>query len=174
MNKIWIADLQILGSAFFFGIGFIGQRAVSVDGLGPMTCNALRFAMSALLLVMVLPWIPAKYLAQVHASEGGIDKDEANNLLDDEIDDKDTRRDELKSSRGADISSIFPKYLVNLASGGGAVGPNGNNAQRTVLFWGVFLGCINFMGSGLQQVGISMISANKVHCKRYPSPSLML
>jgi len=161
MNKVWIADSQILGSAFFFGIGFIGQRAVSVDGLGPMTCNALRFALSALLLVIVLPLIPAKYLAQVHASEGG-GADEANNLLDDEIDDKDTRRDELKSSRGADISMIFPKYLVNLASGGGAVGPSGNNAQRTVLFWGVFLGCINFMGSGLQQVGISMISANKV------------
>jgi hypothetical protein len=29
-SKVFIADMQILGSAFFFGIGFLGQRAVMV------------------------------------------------------------------------------------------------------------------------------------------------
>jgi hypothetical protein len=29
-SKVFIADVQILGSAFFFGIGFLGQRAVMV------------------------------------------------------------------------------------------------------------------------------------------------
>lgn len=51
-SKVFIADMQILGGAFFFGIGFIGQRAVSVDGLGPFTCNAFRFGLSTILLAM--------------------------------------------------------------------------------------------------------------------------
>ena len=29
-SKIFVADMQILGSAFCFGIGFLGQRAVMV------------------------------------------------------------------------------------------------------------------------------------------------
>ena len=33
-SRVFIADAQVLGSAFFFGIGFLGQRAVSVHGLG--------------------------------------------------------------------------------------------------------------------------------------------
>lgn len=40
-SKVFVADLQILASALLFGIGFIGQRAVSIDGLGPMTCNVI-------------------------------------------------------------------------------------------------------------------------------------
>jgi hypothetical protein len=57
-SKIFIADMQILGSAFCFGIGFLGQRAVMVHGLGPMTCNAFRFGLSTILLVACLPMIP--------------------------------------------------------------------------------------------------------------------
>ena len=38
-SRVLIADMQILASALLFGLGFIGQRAVSVEGLGPMTCN---------------------------------------------------------------------------------------------------------------------------------------
>jgi hypothetical protein len=33
-SKVVVADLEVLLSAFCFGIGFLGQRAVSVDGLG--------------------------------------------------------------------------------------------------------------------------------------------
>lgn len=58
LSKVFIADMQILGSAFFFGIGFLGQRAVMVNGLGPMTCNAFRFGLSTILLVCCLPMIP--------------------------------------------------------------------------------------------------------------------
>ena len=45
-SRVILADLQILAAALLFGVGFIGQRAVSVEGLGPMTCNALRFGRS--------------------------------------------------------------------------------------------------------------------------------
>lgn len=34
LSKVVVADIEVLASAFFFGIGFLGQRAVSVDGLG--------------------------------------------------------------------------------------------------------------------------------------------
>jgi drug/metabolite transporter (DMT)-like permease len=57
-SKVFIADLQILGAAVLFGIGFIGQRAVSVEGLGPMTCNTMRFGLSAIMLMILKPWIP--------------------------------------------------------------------------------------------------------------------
>jgi hypothetical protein len=45
-SNVLIADLQILASAMLFGLGFIGQRTLSVQGLGPMTTNALRFGLS--------------------------------------------------------------------------------------------------------------------------------
>ena len=35
------------------------------------------------------------------------------------------------------------------------------NIKRTVWFWGVLLGLINFCGSGFQQWGISLTSASK-------------
>ena len=34
LSKVLVADIEVFASAFFFGIGFLGQRAVSVDGLG--------------------------------------------------------------------------------------------------------------------------------------------
>ena len=33
-DKVFVADLQCLLAAFLFGVGFLGQRAISVDGLG--------------------------------------------------------------------------------------------------------------------------------------------
>ena len=41
-SRVLVADMQILASALLFGLGFIGQRAVSVEGLGPMTCNVVQ------------------------------------------------------------------------------------------------------------------------------------
>jgi hypothetical protein len=40
-SRVLVADLQILSAALLFGLGFIGQREVSVEGLGPMTCNVI-------------------------------------------------------------------------------------------------------------------------------------
>lgn len=170
MSKVVLADLQILGSAFFFGIGFIGQRAVSVEGLGPMTCNALRFGLSALLLVIVLPLLPANLLAVVGDMKEGVIVGNSSSSLPnasnsgshlhlisdedpDEVDDKSSSRvTENMIVGGVIITRIF--------------GPNATNqwiaAKKSIVFWGCFLGLINFMGSGLQQWGISLTSANKV------------
>lgn len=79
-SKIFMADLTILGSAFCFGIGFLGQRAVMVDGLGPMTCNAFRFGLSTILLILALPWLPSDDPStRVHDSSD--EEDEEHGLL---------------------------------------------------------------------------------------------
>lgn len=149
MSKVWIADLQILGSAFFFGIGFIGQRAVSVEGLGPMTCNALRFALSAFLLVAAVPFLPPKFFS---GGEGGDSTDKEKD--DDDNDHFPSSSSSSMADTGA--SSMWPKFLTQLS-------PMSSPAsQKSVLHWGIYLGCINFMGSGLQQVGITFTAANKV------------
>lgn len=147
MNKIWIADVQILTAAFFFGIGFIGQRAVSVDGMGPMTCNALRFALSALLLVTVLPWIPAKWLHESTHDMHSKDKDREKDALLQLANgggggDHSYDSDDSPDAESGDVFSIlFPAPIAKYLNA------HHSNAQRSVLFWGVFLGSINFLGA---------------------------
>jgi drug/metabolite transporter (DMT)-like permease len=58
LSQIVLADLQILAAAFCFGIGFIGMREISVEGLGPMTANSVRFGLSTVLLMIFKPWVP--------------------------------------------------------------------------------------------------------------------
>ena len=149
LSKVVIADIQILGSAFFFGIGFLGQRAVMVHGLGPMTCNAFRFALSTILLVACLPLIPSE-------EPSGSESDEDSSGSDD---------DETKQKEIAEASKLHPHshhsskaVIIKL------LGPYATNVafiKRTVWFWGVLLGLINFCASGYQQWGISLTSASK-------------
>lgn len=148
-SRVFIADVQVLGSAFFFGIGFLGQRAVSVHGLGTMTCNAFRFGLSTILLVACLPLIPP---------------DEPNEKGEDDGDDEHRDRDELEaqiisSSKHNSNEQPNSTFLYKL------LGPYMSNyamARKTVWFWGVFLGFINFGASGFQQLGIHYTSASKV------------
>lgn len=132
-GKIFIADCQILGAAFFFGIGFLGQRAVSVHGLGPMTCNAFRFGLSTIILVACLPMLPV---------------DGPTDTGDDDADDKKV------NSKQADTGLVLTKLLGSYAAYIAV-------AKKTVWFWGILLGSLNFLGSGFQQWGISMTSASK-------------
>lgn len=160
MNKVLVADLQMLVGAFCFGVGFIGQRAVSIEGLGPMSCNAIRFSLSSIFLVIALPWIPPKYLALAH-TEGDDGTDDPNELsaltLEEAEEQKRDQKEDLKASR-TETWALLNKLF----------GPNTylykyyQEAKKTSLFWGVVLGVINFAGSGLQQWGITLTSANKV------------
>lgn len=146
-SRVFIADVQVLGSAFFFGIGFLGQRAVSVHGLGTMTCNAFRFGLSTILLVACLPLIPP---------DEPIEKTDGEESGDDEHRD----RDELEAQQNAKVVAPDPNsWSVRL------LGPTLGNyatARKTVWFWGVFLGFVNFGASGFQQLGIHYTSASKV------------
>lgn len=143
LSKVLVADIQVLGSAFFFGIGFIGQRAVSVDGLGPMTCNAFRFALSTVLLIACMPWMPNLSENIEPEPEEDDDNEKSNS----------TQYD--KSVKTDSTSYVLNKLL-------GINSESMSAAKKTVLFWGIFLGFVNFFASGFQQWGITMISANKV------------
>jgi drug/metabolite transporter (DMT)-like permease len=57
VSKVLVGDFQILIASLLFGFGFIGQRAVAVDGLGPMTCNAFRFTIGSIFIFIFLPLI---------------------------------------------------------------------------------------------------------------------
>ena len=54
-HKVLVADLQLLLSSIMFGFGFVVQRAAMVDGLGPLTFNALRYVVSAIVMVGSAP-----------------------------------------------------------------------------------------------------------------------
>lgn len=149
--KVMKADLQVLGAAFFFGIGFLGQRTVSVNGLGVMACNTYRFGLSAIMLASMLPFKTHPTLKslfpddspQIHGNTDNFDTADDDSHIDDKI----TR----PVSTTVVISKLFGSNIASSIS----------SASKTVIFWGVLLGIINFGGSGFQQWGISLTSASK-------------
>ena len=155
LSRVVVADLQILGAALFFGIGFLGQRAVMINGLGPMTCNAFRFGLSTILLAVCLPLIPEEFAANHSDSHTSVSRSHST--------DKEAQisGDESKDQSPEKLLNKTPEsnpYISNI------IGPYGSRlaaAKKTVWFWGILLGLINFMGSGFQQWGISMTSASK-------------
>jgi drug/metabolite transporter (DMT)-like permease len=71
VHKIIVGDIQILFASILFGFGFIGQRAVSVDGLGPLTCNAFRFTLSAIIIFIFLPLTERSSVYYSSSGSGG-------------------------------------------------------------------------------------------------------
>lgn len=160
LSRVFWADIQILFSAFFFGIGFIGQRAVSVDGLGPMACNSLRFGLSSILLYILLPFLPDTLFVVLNEEDSNdLERTNSNSSSA-----SDERRFQLITKE--DLEEIDDKSarVTDIVIGGFSVFRESTwqSLKSSVLFWGILLGIINFMGSGLQQWGITMTSANKV------------
>lgn len=237
VSKVLIGDFQILGASILFGLGFIGQRTVSVDGLGPMTCNAFRFTLSAVIIFTLLPILDQPTMKTTIASEAlsvknaitiicsklitsskslltqlsyllkrnnpnttpatpevitretvytndeiliplednsnpvlispikaserdlhGVNDSDINNnneelMMDDSDHDYDPEAPPLQqpSAKYDDTDSTTNKYYRDF-----------KNLKRNIMFWGVFLGLINFLGSGFQQWGIFYTTANKV------------
>jgi hypothetical protein len=54
-RAVLVADLQLLVASIMFGFGFVAQRGAMIDGLGPLTFNALRYVVSAVAMVVVMP-----------------------------------------------------------------------------------------------------------------------
>ena len=54
-RHVLIADLQLLIASLMFGFGFVAQRAAAVHGLGPLTFNAMRYIVSAVLMALIMP-----------------------------------------------------------------------------------------------------------------------
>lgn len=149
MSKVFLADLQILFASLLFGIGFIGQRAVSIEGLEPMTCNALRFGLSSLFLYFFGHLIPNP--TGPHTKDEHQQKDEEKQSLASELSLHSTEQ-----SKCSYFMSFFSRDKIWLSS------MRAGDSKKSVLYWGVLLGVINFMGSGFQQWGIKDTSAGKV------------
>lgn len=174
-DKVFVADLQCLLAAFLFGVGFLGQRAISVDGLGPMTCNAFRFGISAILLILCFRFIPKE---SISGDIILISDDEDEDLVDDnsssEVNNqslKSPSRQSHHSSHG-DVHYHHKVHIADVEEGvtttKSSVAPIKKNRfryqalKKNVWFWGLSLGLLNFLGSGFQQWGITMTTASKV------------
>ena len=54
-KQVLVADLQLVIASLMFGFGFVAQRGAMIDGLGPLTFNALRYVVSAVLMAVIIP-----------------------------------------------------------------------------------------------------------------------
>ena len=165
-NKILVADIQCLTAAFLFGIGFLGQREISIDsvghnvihkGLGPMTCNAFRFGLSTLLLAFCLPFLPrdgpSDKVNEIDDSETSSqitinnNNDSLNNAneIDNDIEARLIKKEVEQFSKSTKINHItipINKHdIIKLLF-----------SKKSIWVWGITLGTLNFLGSGFQQV----------------------
>jgi len=108
-----------------------------------MTCNALRFGLSTILLIIFRPFI------NTESSLEAPDHDDDHLTVSSES-------NAVNKSMKTDT-----QYVVNQMCGANAA-IYFTEAKKTVLFWGIFLGVVNFAGSGFQQWGIAYTSASKV------------
>ena len=179
-QSVLIADIQILGAAFFFGIGFLGQRAISVDGLGPMTVNAFRFGLSTILLAICLPMLPSDGPSETHEKSSDYDaEEEMENESRNSFDEEDNPESALINKNGGGFSLKTDNDIINRKSPTkystqSKAYPNSSSSsqyvlkklfgnyttylrlirsvKKTVWFWGLTLGVLKFLGSGFQQV----------------------
>jgi drug/metabolite transporter (DMT)-like permease len=67
-RQILIADLQCLGAAVMFGFGFCVQRGAYLEGLGPLTFNALRNLVGLTALTVANPFFSPTKAGKVDSS----------------------------------------------------------------------------------------------------------
>ena len=58
MSKEFIGEIQLIVSTFLFGTSIVCQRIGMIDGLGPLTFNSVRYAISVLWLLSFRPIYP--------------------------------------------------------------------------------------------------------------------
>ena len=212
LSKVLLADVYILVAALLFGVGFVAQREVMVDGLGPMTCNAIRFGLSAIFLILIRPWVPRSYtghLLQGNAATGAstsgavyaddcsamaISSNSSGNPASIVMEEESRIHGAVTSASATSVggtpshhqhkhryhltSDIFEEdvtsqidaakmaktdsYMIASQLLGPSVAAKFMGVQQTMLYWGVILGILNFLGSGFQQWGIAYTSASKV------------
>lgn len=129
------SDVYMLVAALSFGMGFVGQRAAMIGGMGPMTFNTCRFVLSALLLGTAAPLLPARPKLKDEGGSSGGGAGEHAGLLESGSADKD--------------------QLPAL--------PPGSACSESNLIWafGIALGFLNFVASTMQQIGLQYTSAGK-------------
>jgi drug/metabolite transporter (DMT)-like permease len=145
-SKVFIADMQLLFASMAFGFGFAGQKEGMVEGVGPLTFNALRYMISTVILAataLIQSYMTNKGKAvPIYAKDdeyGGYEVDSP--LTNPPISSKVIH----KTAAAASISPEQKEFhdMIN------------------VWFYGFALAFLNFSGSTLQQIGIQYTSSSE-------------
>lgn len=141
-KKVLIADIQLFLAAVSFGSGFVGQKEAFLEHVGPLTFNAVRFAISTVLIFVLLPLLGPKR---------GQHRD----------DDKHESKDQLPLLASISGEEMHPEDDYHP---GGALASTRAMGQRyagamRLLWYGTLLGVFNFLGSSLQQAGIKWLTS---------------
>ena len=143
-RKVLIADIQLIIAAITFGIGFAGQREATLEGMGPLTFNALRYGLSAFILAIFMPVLNSKVRQK---DKDGVTIEEGNKLLV-KTDDSSVNAS-VSPSHGTSIEDRIGKHLSKF------------DESMKVLILGFSLALLNFSGSSFQQVGIESVSSSE-------------
>lgn len=145
-RKVLIADLQLFLAAVSFGSGFVGQKEADIEHVGPLTFNAVRFAISTVLIFALLPVISNRSASQ--------HKD------DDKL--RHESKDQLPLLASISGEELHPEDDDDSAVGGSAgtkLSPQRYAGALRLLWYGTLLGIFNFLGSSLQQAGIKWLTS---------------
>ena len=151
-NSVVIADLQLLLASIMFGFGFVVQRAAMVDGLGPLTFNALRYVVSSILMMSFIPfWMQRKSKDEKSNSTNDLEQllDNTGNHV---APSPSSSRNDI-SNKSSKLSGYFwfmnPMILINYLP-----------PKYSIHVWSALLGIMNFAASTLGQIGIQYVSAS--------------
>lgn len=132
-RKILIADLQLFMAAVSFGSGFVGQKEAFLEHVGPLTFNAVRYGLSTILLLVLLPMFPRQHLPHKDDDQSHSSKDQLPLLA------------SISREDGDDFAAQTPAKRYEGA--------------KRLLWYGTLLGIFNFLGSALQQQGIEFLTS---------------
>jgi len=133
-RRILIADGMLFVAAVSFGSGFVGQKEAQLEHVGPLTFNAVRYGLSTIMVVLLLPVLPKQNLPHKN-------------------DDAKTSKDQLPL-----LASISGEEMDEFSEVGNAQGSRVRGTMR-LLWYGSILGALNFLGSSLQQQGIEYLTS---------------
>ena len=136
-RKVLIADIQLIIAAITFGIGFAGQREATLEGMGPLTFNALRYGLSAAILAVFMPLLNSKVRQK---DKDSATVEEGNKLI-------------VKSDDSSVNASVSPTHSTSIEDRIGKHLSKFDESMK-VLILGFSLALLNFSGSSFQQVGI--------------------
>lgn len=174
-KKVIVADVQLVFAAISFGVGFAGQREASLEHIGPFTFNALRYLLSAVMLISILPlfntnlkkgssgksnddllaerssMVVANNIVNNGSDNDNIESDDTNiNFPGSTSDEKDslTNMGSLESLSSLSTTMVEKHLLLY-------------NERNKILILGSSVAFFNFCGSSFQQIGIDKISSSE-------------
>lgn len=170
-NKVIVADVQLVFAAISFGVGFAGQREASLERIGPFTFNALRYLLSAFMLISILPL----FNTNIKKGSSGKSNDDlltersstvlaANNIINNAGDNDDIESEDnnikLNSNDDKDLGSSLDS-LSSISTTMVEKQLSLYNERNKILILGSAVAFFNFCGSSFQQIGIDKISSSE-------------